>query len=164
MAKKGFFSIQNIIKHYFQSYFDQKPLQKKTTFFDRKHGLTCLGKCDFWDFKRLNFFIAQKGFFSIYNIIKHNFQSYFDQKQIKKKKYIFLPKAWVNPFGKMRFLGLSKTECFMAKKGFFCFQNIIKHYFQSYFDRKPLQKETTFIDQKHGSLERAFGKMRFLGL
>ena len=43
--------------------------RKKTTFFDQKHGLTPLEKCDFWDFKRLHFFRAKKGFFSISHTI-----------------------------------------------------------------------------------------------
>ena len=64
MTKKGFFSIYNIIKHYFKSYFDQKQ-QQKITFSDQKHGSTPLEKCDFGDFERLNFFIAKKGFFFI---------------------------------------------------------------------------------------------------
>ena len=38
--------------------------RKKTTFFDQKHGLTPLEKCDFWDFERLHFFMAKKGFFA----------------------------------------------------------------------------------------------------
>ena len=123
-AKRGFFSISNIIKHYFWSYFDQKQVKKKIPFltkawvnpfgkkgflglwkieflwpkkvsflsrtlflvlfwpkatqekkylFRPKHGLTPLEKCDFWDFERLYFLRAKKGFFSIYNIIKHYF-------------------------------------------------------------------------------------------
>ena len=50
-------------------------------------------------------------------------------KTTQEIKSISWPKAWVNPFGKMRYLGLSKIEFFMAKKGFFSIYNIIKHYF-----------------------------------
>ena len=69
MAKKGFFSIYNIIKRYFLSYFDGKQLKKKTTFFDQKHGLTPLEKYDSWDFERLHFLGPKKGFFSISHTI-----------------------------------------------------------------------------------------------
>ena len=34
--------------------------RKKTKFFDQKHGLTPLEKCDFWDFERLNFLWPKK--------------------------------------------------------------------------------------------------------
>ena len=33
---------------------------KKLAFFDQKHGLTPLEKCDFWDFERLNFLWPKK--------------------------------------------------------------------------------------------------------
>ena len=35
---------------------------EKLAFFDQKHGLTPLEKCDFWDFERLNFFNGYKRF------------------------------------------------------------------------------------------------------
>ena len=35
-------------------------MKKKITFFDQKHGLTPLEKCDFWDFERLNFLWPKK--------------------------------------------------------------------------------------------------------
>ena len=34
--------------------------EEKFTFFDQKHGLTPLEKCDFWDFERLNFLWPKK--------------------------------------------------------------------------------------------------------
>ena len=34
--------------------------RKKTTFFDQKHGLTPLEKCDFWDFEKLHFLGPKK--------------------------------------------------------------------------------------------------------
>ena len=47
--------------------------RKKTTFFDQNHGLTPLGKCDFWDFERLNFFGPKKGFVLYLKRFKHYF-------------------------------------------------------------------------------------------
>ena len=49
IVKKGFFFIQIIIQHYFQSYFDQKQRKKKLAFLE-DHGQTPLEKCDFGDF------------------------------------------------------------------------------------------------------------------
>ena len=46
--------------------------RKKTTFFDQKHGLTPLEKCDFWDFERLHFLGPKKFSFlscTLFNII-----------------------------------------------------------------------------------------------
>ena len=34
--------------------------EKQNTFFDQKHGLTPLEKCDFWDFERLHFLGPKK--------------------------------------------------------------------------------------------------------
>ena len=94
--------------------------------------------------------MAKKGLFSIQNIVKHYFQSYFDGKQIKKKITVFYQKHGLTPLKKMRFLSPRKTKIFMAKKGFFSIQNIIKHYFQSYFDGKQITEKITVFDQKHG--------------
>ena len=91
--------------------------RKKNTFFDQKHRLTPLEKCDFWDFERLLFY-GQKGFLFYLAHYLTLFLVLFWPKT-SKKNYIFWPKAWVNPFGKMRFLGLWKITFFRAKKGFF---------------------------------------------
>ena len=116
MAKKGFFSIQNIIKHYFQSYFEGKQIKKKITFFDQKHGLTPLEKCDFWDFERLKLLWRIKVFFSIQNIIKHYFQSYFEEKQIKKKITVFDQKHGLTPLKKCDFWVFERLNFLWPKK------------------------------------------------
>ena len=116
MAKKGFFSIQNIIKHYFQSYFEGKQIKKKITFFDQKHGLTPLEKCDFWDFERLKLLWRIKVFFSIQNIIKHYFQSYFEEKQIKKKIKFFNQKHGLTPLEKCDFWDFERLKFLLPKK------------------------------------------------
>ena len=50
MVKKGFFFSFKVIEYFFQFYFDQIEIQKKLAFFDQKHGLTPLEKCDSWKF------------------------------------------------------------------------------------------------------------------
>ena len=44
--------------------------RKKTKFFDQKHGLTRLEKCDFWDFKRLHFLWPKKASFRAGTLLK----------------------------------------------------------------------------------------------
>ena len=46
-------------------------------------------------------FIALKGVFSFYNIVKDIFLTYIAWKKKVGKMAIFGPKAWVDPFGKM---------------------------------------------------------------
>ena len=116
MAKKGFFSIWNIIEHYFQSYFEEKQIKKKITFFDQKHGLTPLEKCDFWDFERLKLLWRIKVFFSIQNIIKHYFQCYFEEKQIKKKITVFDQKHGLTPLKKCDFWVFERLNFLWPKK------------------------------------------------
>ena len=45
-SKKRFFFLYKVIKHFFYSYFDQIHIKKNLAFFDQKHGLTPLEKCD----------------------------------------------------------------------------------------------------------------------
>ena len=125
MAKKGFLSFQNIIKHYFQSSFYRKQLMKKTTFFDKKHGLTSLGKCDFWDFERLNFFGPKKGLVLYLKRFKHYFQSYFYRKQLKKKNTFFDHKHGLTPLGKCDFWDFERLNFLWLKKVSFVSRRVL---------------------------------------
>ena len=53
------------------------------------------------------------------------FNSYFDQKQKMKKMAFFCSEAWVNPFGKMRFMGLAKMFVIIVKKISFFFKKLL---------------------------------------
>ena len=57
---------------------------------------------------------------------------------------IFGPKQWVNPFGKKAIFPLFKLLFFIAQKGVFSFQNIVKGIFLAYFAYKK-QVETVAI-------------------
>ena len=46
---------------------------KKLAFFDQKHGLTPLEKCDFWDFQKFLFLLSKKRLLFLYKVIKHFF-------------------------------------------------------------------------------------------
>ena len=49
-----------------------------------------------------------------------------------RKMAIFGPKPWVNPFGKISIFRLFELLVFIAQKGVFSFQNIIKYIFRAY--------------------------------
>ena len=73
--------------------------------------------------------IAQKNVFSFQTIIKDVFLAYIAYKKKGGKMAIFLPKPWVNPFGKMSISRLFGLLVFMAQKDVFSLQNIIKKNF-----------------------------------
>ena len=63
---------------------------------------------------------------------------------------IFGPKPWVNPFGKMSIFGLFELLLFIAQKGVFSFQNILKDIFLAYIAFKKQLEKWPFLDQNHG--------------
>ena len=63
---------------------------------------------------------------------------------------IFGPKPWVNPFGEMSIFRLFRPLLFIAQKGVFSFQNIIKDIFQAYIALKKKLEKLPFLDQNHG--------------
>ena len=62
---------------------------------------------------------------------------------------IFRPKPWVNPFGKMSILQLFEVLVFIAQKGVFLLQNILKHIFLAYIAYKEKLEKWPFLDQNH---------------
>ena len=63
----------------------------------------------------------------------------------------FWPKPWINPFGKISIFRLFELVVFIAQKGVFSFQNIVKHIF---LPNIALKKKTMgkwpIFDQNHG--------------
>ena len=80
----------------------------------------------------LRVFVAQKGVFLFQSIVKDIFVAYILSKKKVGKMAIFQPKPWVNPFGKMSIFRLFELLVFIAQKGVFSFQNIIKDIFLTY--------------------------------
>ena len=64
-SKKRFFFLYKVIKHVFYSYFDQIHIKKNLAFFDQKHGLPTLEKCDFWGFEKVCFYTQKKFLFCL---------------------------------------------------------------------------------------------------
>ena len=63
---------------------------------------------------------------------------------------IFGPKPWINPFGKMSIFRLFKLFVFIAQKGVFLCQNIVKDIFLACIDSKEKVEKWQFLDQNHG--------------
>ena len=53
-------SLSRILLNIVSSLILRENQEEKFTFFDQKHGLTPLEKCDFWDFERLKFLWPKK--------------------------------------------------------------------------------------------------------
>ena len=63
---------------------------------------------------------------------------------------IFGPKPWVKPLGKMSIFGLFELLVFIAQKGVFSIQNILKDIFLAYIALKKELEKQPFLEQNHG--------------
>ena len=63
---------------------------------------------------------------------------------------IFGPQPLVNPFRKMSIFLLFKLLVFIAQKGVYSFQNIVKDIFLAYIAKKKKLEKWPFLDQNHG--------------
>ena len=123
----------------------KKKKLEKSPFLDLNLALTLLEKKAIFRLFELLFFIAQKGVFSFQNIVKDIFLPYFSEKKEVGKMTIFGPKPWVNSFGKMAIFLLFELLDFIAQKGVFSFQNIVKDVFLTYIAcKKELGKMAIF--------------------
>ena len=61
---------------------------------------------------------------------------------------IFGPKPFVNPYGKMSIFRLFELLLFIALKGVFCLQNIIKYIFLAYIAKKKEIDKTAIFGQQ----------------
>ena len=74
---------------------------------------------------------------------------------------IFGPIIWVNPFGKMSIFGLFELLVFIAQKGVFLIQNIVKTLFLAYIAIKKVEKMAIFGPKPSVN---PFGKMSIFRL
>ena len=63
---------------------------------------------------------------------------------------IFGQKSWVNRFGKMSMFRLFQLLVFIAQKGVFWFQNIVKDLFLAYIAPPKKLEKWLFLGQNHG--------------
>ena len=131
IAQKGVFFFYNIVKDFFLASITKRKKLEKWPFLDQNHGLTPLEKCQFFDFLNFLFLQSRKAFFFVLEYRKTLFSGLYRLKKIRKMA-IFGPKPQVNPFGKTSIFGLFELLVFIAQKGVFSLQNIVKDIFLSY--------------------------------
>ena len=135
MGKCQFFYFSNFLflqprKSFFRSRISRKL--EKWPFLDQNHGLAPLEKCQFFDFLNFLFIQPRRAFFR-----SRVWQKPFSWPLllIKKKveKWPFLEQNYgLNPFGKMSIFRFFGFLVFIAKKGVFSLQNIVKDIFLAY--------------------------------
>ena len=115
IAQEGVFSFQNIVKEIFIAYIALKKSRKNGHFWTK----TPLEKCQFFEF--LNFLFGKPLAFSLYCL----------RREVGKMAR-FGPIPYVNPFGKTSNFQLFKIFVFIAQKGVFSFQSIVKDIFLAF--------------------------------
>ena len=98
---------------------------------------------------KLLVFKGQKSVFFFLGYHKRHFPALYFLKKVGKRA-IFGPKLWVNPFSKTSIFRFFKLLVFIAQKGVFSFQNLIKDNFQEYIAKKKKLEKWPFQDQNHG--------------
>ena len=168
LVQKGVFSVQNIVKKHFTALycikkkFQKWPLLEKKAFswpiLRKKKGRKWpfldqnpLEKCQFSYFMTSCFYSLQRRFF----VLKYR-KGHFLMLQCLKKKVakmpIFGPKPWVNHMEKVSIFRLFEPLIFIAQKGVFSFQNIVKNILLLYiaqkkkFQKWPLSEKCQFLD------------------
>ena len=116
--------------------------------FGPKPWVNPFGKMSIFRLFELFVFIAQKGVFLCQNMVKDIFLPYIAKTKVEKMAF-FGPKPWVNPFGKMSIFQLYKLLVFIAQKGVFSFQNIVKDIFLACIDLKEKVQKWPFFYKNH---------------
>ena len=130
IPQKGVFTLQNIVKDIFLAYITEKK-KLKMAIFGPRPWVNPFGKLSIFPLYELLVFIPQKGVSTLQNIVKDIFLAYITEKK-KLKMAIFGPKPWVNPYGKMSIFQLFGLLVFIAFRGVFSLQNIVKDIFLPY--------------------------------
>ena len=118
--------------------------------FGPKPCVNPFGKMSSFRHFELLVFIAQKDGFSFQNIVKVIFLTNIALQKKVGKMAIFGPKPWVIRFGKTSIFLLFELLVFIAQKGIFSFQNIVKDIFWSILPKKKKLEKWPFLDQNHG--------------
>ena len=117
IAQKGVFSFQNIVKDIFLAYIAEKE-KLKNGHFRPKPWVNPFATMSIFRLFELLVFIAWKGVFSFWNIVKDIFPAYIGKKKVGKIG-IFEAKPWINPFLKMLIFRLFELVVFIAQKAIF---------------------------------------------
>ena len=128
--ERCFLVLEYPIRDFHGLYLLKKKLEK-WPFLDQNHGLTPLEKCQFYEFLNFMFLQPRKAFFVI-EYRKRPFPGLYCLRRNVGKKAIFGLIPWINPFGKRSIFRLCELVVFIAQKGVFSFQNIVKDVFLAY--------------------------------
>ena len=110
IAQKVVFTLQNIVKDIFLAF-------------------------NFLTFQTSCFYSLETRFFAL-EYRKTHFPCLYCLKKKLGKMAIFIPKPWVNPFGKMSIFRVFELLFFIAQKIVFSLQNIVKDIFLAYITQK----------------------------
>ena len=117
--KKTFFRSRISQKTFSWPILSQKKRLKNGHFFDQKHGLTPLEKCQFYDFLNFLFLQHRNAFFFVLEYRKRHFPCLYCLKRKGSKMAISRQKPWVNHFRKMSIFQLFELFVFISLKGVF---------------------------------------------
>ena len=115
-------------KSQFINFFNFFFLQPRKAFFRSRISKKTFVKMSIFRLFKLLVFIAQKGVFLFQNFVKAFSWPILPKKKVQKIA-VFGQKPWVNPFRKMSIFRPFELLAFIAQKGVFSFQNIIKDVF-----------------------------------
>ena len=132
IAQKCVFFVLEYRKRHFPGLYCQKKKVGKMAIFGAKPWVNPFGKMSIFRPFELVVFIAQKGVFFLLEYCKRHFPGLYCQKKKVGKMAIFGAKPSVNHFGKMSIFRLFELVVFIAQKGVFLFQNIVKDIFLGY--------------------------------
>ena len=117
-AQKVVFSFKNIVKDIFLAYIANKKVGKMAIF-GPKSWVNPFGKMSISRLFELVFFVAKKGVFSLYNIIKDIFLAYIAQKEKLEEWPFFNQKHGLNPLEKCQFFDCLNFLFLQPRKVFF---------------------------------------------
>ena len=117
--------------------------------FGPKAYVNPFGKISIFPLFALVVFIAQKGFFSFQNIAKHIFLACISLKKEVEKWPFFLPKPWLNPFGKISIFGRFELDVFIGRKAFYRCRMSQNTFSWPILAKKENLEKWPFLDQKH---------------
>ena len=147
IAQKGVFSFFEYRKTHFPCRYCLKKEVEKMAIFGPKPWVNPFGKMSIFPLFDLLVFIVQKGIFFCSRISQKTFSWPILPKKRIGKMAIFVPKPWVNPFGKIAIFCLFKLF-FKAQKGVFFVLEYRKTHFRGLFWKKKRSCQKTHFCQK----------------
>ena len=132
IAQKGVFFFLEYRKRLFPGLYCLERKVGKMVIFRPKPWVNPFGIMSILQLFEVLVFLGQEGVFFVLEYRKRQFPGVHCLKRKVGKMAIFGPKLWVNPLGRMSISRLLELFVFIASKGVFAFQNIVKDIFLAY--------------------------------